>query len=239
MGLGLRRHAHVAGDPGPQPLKHAGLTGRQLYAMGAAWPELVEPGQVTGIYHALGREKIAVNERVFDLVEASLGFDECKPAALIFEHAPYGPFAHLAIGLECLGPFWVLEGDELSGSLALVTALGDLQAGRCDQALIGAYRIDPAEATLCLVGPETAGGLSWRALYTYGRERPAPEDLATLSADLGAPVRLQDPRDPATDPHGLRALIRALEQARAGEASAVWSCSPDGRGLLLGFGWRS
>lgn len=239
MGLGLLRHAHTQEDPGPQPLKYASLTGRQLYAMGAAWPELSEPGGITGLYHALGREKIAINERVNDGIVAHMGFDAFKPAALIFEHTPYGPFAHLALGLGCLGPFWTLEGDELSGALAFVTALGDLARGRCDRALVGAYRIEPAEATLCLLGREASGDLVWKALYTHGLEVPGPGELTELAIALGQPVRLEDPRDLATDPHGLKSLIAALGRAQEGEATAVWSCSADGRGLLMGFGRRS
>lgn len=239
MGLGLLRHGHAQGDPGPQPLKYASLTGRQLYALGAAWPELAEPGRVTGLYQAVGREKIAINERVNDIIEAHMGFDAFKPASLIFEHTHYGPFAHLALGLGCLGPFWTLEGDELSGALAFVTALGDLRAGRCDRALIGAYRIDPAEATLCLLGKDTPGDLIWRTLYTHGLEMPGPRELEQLTADLGMPIRLQDSRDLASDPHGLKALIEALAQVKEGEAMAVWSCSEDGRGLLLGIGRRA
>lgn len=236
MGLALIRAGKIVGDPGPQPIRRASLNGRQLYSLAAGWPELSWAENVVGLYQALGRDKILVHEAFYDGVEANQGFDAFKPASLIFEYLPLGPFASLAIALDCQGPFFTLEGDELAGPLAIMTALDDLHSGRCEQALVGSYLRTPEVSWLMLLAHRPEAGLCWKAIFTHGQVAPSHEQLQALETALGMPIRLAPDRDYSADPHGCDALSAALTAAQAGDATAVWSCTADGRGLLLGLG---
>ncbi len=223
----------MRGDPGPQgALRYASVNGRQLFALAGAWPELAS-WRITGSYHAVGRERIAITEAAFDIV-TTRGFDALRPASMIFEHMSLGPPAQLAIALGCKGPFYSFEGDVLAGAMALQQALEDLEEGRCEQALVMSYDFAAPAAWLMLLAP--GGSLAWQVRHTFGVERPDGAMLAALAEAVGGPVALLPEPDPRQDPHGLEALGAALEAASAGQPVAVWLQVPDGRGILAGFG---
>jgi len=166
------------------PLRYAGIAGRQLHLLARGFTAL---GGVVGVYHALGDEKVPINARAFAQIVAH-GFDSFKPASVVFEHSAQGPFAQLAISFGLVGPFHLIEAGPLSGPLALVTAAADLAAGRCEQALVGGFTVEPARAWLLLIDAGPGVRLAWRF-----RSAPAaalatedPLGLAGLAAALGA-----------------------------------------------------
>lgn len=236
MSVRLLRAATCEGDPGPQPLRYASTNGRQLFHVASGWPELQARDRVVGVYQAMGNEKLQNYEAITDMVEPHHSFDVFKPASMIFEYLVIGPFAHIAVALGCEGPFVSLEGDEIAGALAVTAALHDLQRGRCEMALVGAYQREPARSWLMLLSADPTAPLRWQRRYTYGHDRPPAEDVTALETALGGPVRLLADRDGEADPHGLAAFSEALQAAQVGERVAVWSCTPDGRGVLVGFG---
>lgn len=229
MGVRLLRHEALSEVPARQPAtRYASANGRQFHAIAAAWPELQDTTRLTGIYQALGREKLQSMAQAQDVLEETGGsFDEFRPASLIFEYLPLGPLVHVAIAFGCGGPFVALEADELSGPTAVVAALGDLAAGRCDQAMVGAYFFKPASARLLLLGP-AEGGLRWVARYGTSA------DALRAEAEQALGVSLELAEDP-DDPHGLALMARALEAAQEGRPTAVWRVADDGRGLLVGL----
>jgi hypothetical protein len=168
------------------PLRYAGIAGRQLHALAERLPL---DGEV-GIYHALGDEKAALHVRANAQILAG-GFDSLKPAAVVFEHLWQGPFAQLAITRGLTGPFHILESGEASGALALVTAVTDLGRGRCEQALVGGFTVEPARAWLMLLVPGSVP-VSWSLAQAAGGTAPAddPLGLAAIAAALAAPPRV-------------------------------------------------
>ncbi|MBM3270604.1 MAG: hypothetical protein FJZ01_23465 [Candidatus Sericytochromatia bacterium] len=183
----LARKGAIVGDPGPQAaLRYASKNGRQVFAIGASWPELADPAAITGIYHAAAqRERAQIKAMGRDLV-VTRGFDALKPAAMVFEHVPLGPLAQFAIALGCKGPFWSIEADDLAGPTALLQALEDLADGRCDQAMVAAYEFDPPAARACLlVRDDAAPPLVWSARFIAGRRDPGRADLEAVAESLG------------------------------------------------------
>ena len=233
MGIRLLAAGVRSDDPGPGTLRYASVNGRQLWAMATGWPALADRTPVTGVYQAMGLEKRQVFAADVALVEAHGGFDALKPASMIFEHMPLGPFAQLAVAAEAVGPFYTLEGDAIAGGMALLTALEDLATGQAQRALVGGYRLTAPRAWLALLAADPGRATRWKAVFTHGRKAPDAGDLAALQAALGQAPALV-PGDPVADPLGLAAHFAMLEAAEAGGAHAVWSCAADGRGLLLG-----
>lgn len=236
MGVKLLHAGVRSDDPGPGTLRYASVNGRQLWAMASGWAALTErtPEHVVGVYQALGLEKRQVFAAGVALVEAAGSFDALKPASMIFEHMPLGPFAQLAVATGAVGPFYTLEGDAMAGGMALLTALEDLQAGACDHALVGGYRLTAPRAWLLLLGRAPGRRTRWKAVFTHGRKAPDAADLAAIAQALGEAPALV-PGDPVADPLGLAAHQAMLEACEAGGAHAVWSSAADGRGLLLGI----
>lgn len=237
MGVKLLRHGRAPGGPG-EPGSMVGVTGRMLHELAGPWPELLaaDPREL-GLYQALGREKLAVEERLYDQLTTG-GFDSLRASAMIFDHTPYGPFAQLAIALGATGPCFTLEADELAGPMAFLQAAGDLEDGRCRHALIGTYTLSPLQGTMVFL-EGTEGGLRHRVRHTYGPELPEAGWLLELGEELGrGPALLLPPHDPVNDPHGLLQLADAMERAASGTPRAVWRVTPDGRGMLLAFGGR-
>lgn len=233
MGVKLVHGGVRSDDPGPGTLRYASVNGRQLWALASGWPALADRAPVTGVYQALGLEKRQVFQADMALIEQHDGFDAFKPAAMIFEHLPIGPFAQLAVAAEAVGPFYALEGDAIAGGMALLTALADLAAGHCDRALVGGYRLTAPRAWLLLLARADDRRTRYKAVFTHGRKAPDAADRACVAAALGAQPTLV-PGDPVADPLGLAAHQAMLEAAEAGGAHAVWSSAADGRGLLLG-----
>jgi hypothetical protein len=167
-------------------LRYAGVAGRQLHALAGRLPL---HGEV-GVYHALGDEKVALHARGNAHILAG-GFDSLKPAAVVFEHLWQGPFAQLAITHGLTGPFHILEAGEASGALALVTAVTDLGRGRCEQALVGGFTVEPARAWLMLLAPGDVR-VSWSLAETASGAAPDddPLGLAAIAAALGTPPRV-------------------------------------------------
>lgn len=230
MGVRLVRHAALDTDPGRQPrARYASVNGRQFYVMGAEWPELADESRITGIYQALGREKLQTMAQGQDVLEESEGsFDAFRPASLIFEYLPLGPLVQVAIAFGCGGPFVALEADELAGPTAVVAALDDMAAGRCDQALVGAYLFKPARSLLALLERSEGPGLRWVARYGASMEALRAEVEGVLG------MRLVVAPDDGSDPHGLTPMLQALEAAQRGQPTAVWRVTDDGRGMLVG-----
>jgi hypothetical protein len=233
MGLKVRRIATCVAEQN-EPSFIIGPVGRQLYTLAQDWPELRETSQVIGIYHALGREKEEVHQATIHQVRAQ-GFDSLRASAIVFEHLPYGPFAQLAITHGCTGPFWTLQANELAASLALWTAWHDLQQRRCDMALVGAYHRQPPVAWLLLMSQNHTNALEPALIYTYGQTKPTVENLRELKQRLGGDYELLNSSQDNEDANGFQALYLALTLAQSGTACATWSCTPDGRGTLLGF----
>ena len=89
---------------------------------------------------------------------------------------------------------------------------------------------------ICRPGQRAAGGpdaIGWRARFVHGHLAPPPELLAGLAPRTVQGELSLHTADPQADPHGACAATQALERCRAGTPGAVWSCTPDGRGLLL------
>lgn len=233
MGVRLLQAGVRSDDPGPGTLRYASVNGRQLWALASGWPALADRAPLTGVYQALGLEKRQVFQADVALIERHDGFDGFKPAAMIFEHLPVGPFAQLAIAAEAEGPFYALEGDAIAGGMAVLTALADLAGGACARALVGGYRLTAPRAWLMLLARDDGRRTRHKAIFTHGRRQPAVADLDALAAALGAEPTLV-PGDPVADPLGLAAHQAMLEACEAGGAHAVWSSAADGRGLLLG-----
>jgi hypothetical protein len=179
--------AEATADTSDLPsLRYAGVAGRQLHALAQRLPLRGE----VGIYHALGDEKAKLHARANATILAG-GFDSLKPAAVVFEHLWQGPFAQLAITHGLTGPFHILEAGEASGALALVTAVTDLGRGRCEQALVGGFTVEPARAWLMLLAPG-AVRVSWSLAGAASGTAPAddPLGLAAIAAALRAPPRI-------------------------------------------------
>jgi len=234
VGVSLMGAASVSGTVEGPVLRFSSPCGQQLNALALGWPELGAGGRVVGIYQALGPEKRQAIHAACDLIDQDMSFEALRPAAMIFAHLPYGPFAQLAIERQCLGPFLALEGDELAGSAALMAAMRDLERGRCDEALVGGYVLAEPSARLIWLRRVEGKGLTTQSRRCHGFVEP-PEDLLTdLASGLaGRPAVI--PVEPETDPHGLAAIHLALSTLRPGFPVAVWSHSQDGRGLLLGI----
>lgn len=230
MGVRLLHRARREGAP-VDPGKQVGQTGRMLDELLSFWPEL--EGREVGIYQALGREKLQVQERLYDVLTTT-GFDALRASAMIFDHTPYGPFAQLAIARHFTGPFVTLEGDELAGPMAFLSACTDLEAGRCELALVGTYLLEPIQGVLVLLGSDPARGLTCRA--RFGPAGSAPDLLTELASSFRAPLTLAPAPELERDPHGLCHLARTIEAAAAGSPTASWWETADGRGMLLAFG---
>lgn len=172
-----------AADGEPPELKGASLGGRALNALAAKWAP--HPPN-TGVYQALGHEKLELTHRFTERARA--GFANMKATAPVLELSGYGPFVSLAIAQGLRGPFWTLEADALAGGAALQQALADLALGRCERALVGDCTLDGAAQLLLL---EATGAPEWAASFAWSATRhdPAPDD-----------------------PHGLRALADAIER---------------------------
>lgn len=226
----------VAGVRSDEPevpgLRYASVNGRQLISMIRSWEPMNDREPVTACYQALGLEKRQAFADVMAIIERYDGFDGFKPASVIFEHSPIGPFVQLAVEAGALGPFASLEGDALAGGIALVSALEDLTAGLADRALVGGFRFTVPRAWLALLAVEPGRTTRWKAIYTHGRPAPDASDLAIVEAALGAPAT-RVPVDPVADPLGLAAHAALMEACEAGGAHFVFSHAADGRGLLV------
>jgi hypothetical protein len=211
-------------------LKFASPNGRQLYTLAADWPELARRDRLVGVYHALGQERRAQMHAALDELDRG-GFDGIRPSAGVFEHQPHGPFTSLAVALGCEGPFQVLEGDGLCGGLAVLSALTDLQRGRCELALVGGWLPQDHAWLMLLEAVKLPVGHAVRRWTAAWDGDPAAE-IRVAQALRGMPTFLVPAAD---DPHGLEALGEALEGATDGSPHAVSLRSSDGRRLLLGF----
>jgi hypothetical protein len=233
MGAHLVRWDTCEGDPGRLPIRYASVNGRQFFSIASSWPELQDKTRLTGVYQALGREKMQTMAQGQQVLEDNDGsFDAFRPTALIYEYLPLGPLVQMAITFGCGGPFLSLEGDALAGPMAVVAALDDLEAGRCDQAIVGEYDHDAPTCRLLLL--ERVEGPALRRVVRYGAASAEPPAalVAEVEAALGASVALVERGE---EPHGLVAMTAALEQAQAGTPSAVWRYTDDGRGMLVGL----
>ena len=171
-------------DGEPPPLKRASPAGRALVALARRF---APHPKATGVYQAVGREKLELTGRFAERV-LTKGFAGMKATSPVLEYSPYGPFVSLALELDCRGPFWTLEADALAGGAALQAAVTDLSLGRCERALVGSCGVD-ARAVLLVLEP----GEGFTATFRWRAERhdAAPDDL-----------------------HGLRALGDALERGQ-------------------------
>jgi hypothetical protein len=233
MGLNVIRMGRCANEP-DEPSRIIGPVGKQLHHLAQDWPELQGTGAIVGVYHALGREKLDVHQVTVEQI-VSKGFDSLRVSAMVFEHMTYGPFAQLAITYGCTGPFWTLEANELAAPLALWTAWHDLQKKRCDLAIIGAYRRKTPTAWMLLVSQDDTSTLEPALIHTNGHTHPTTEHLHELKQRLGGDCALLTPTAKDHDTNGFDALYQSLTQAQAGQATAIWRSTPDGRGTLLGF----
>ncbi len=152
------RASWVEGEP--PALKRASPAGRAIAALAQRFGP---HSQRTGLYQAVGREKLELTGRFASRV-LTKGFAGLKATAPVLEYSPYGPFVSLALELGARGPFWTLEADELAGAAALQQALTDLSLGRCDRALVGSCGLD-ATATLLVL----ERGAGFTARFSYGR----------------------------------------------------------------------
>jgi len=164
-------------DPEPPALKRASPAGRALVALAKRLGP--HPGATTGIYQALGREKLLLTGRFAERVTTK-GFAGMKATAPVLEYSGYGPGVSLALELGCRGPFWTLEADELAGGAALQQACTDLKLGRCARALVCSCGVD-ATATLLVLDEAPPLTITWSAQ----RNDLEPGDLHGLKA-LGA-----------------------------------------------------
>jgi hypothetical protein len=221
-----------ADEPEVPGLRYASVNGRQLITMMRGFEALADREPVTACYQALGLEKRQAFADVMALIERYDGFDGFKPASVIFEHSPIGPFVQLAVEAGALGPFASLEGDALAGGIALVSALEDLTAGLADRALVGGFRFTAPRAWLTLLAAEPTRTTRWKAIYTHGRPAPSEADLALVEAALGAPAT-RVPSDTVADPLGLVAHAALMQACEGGGAHYVFSYAADGRGLLV------
>lgn len=225
--------AEVRSDaPKVEGLRYASVNGHQLVATVRGWPAMADRTPVTGVYQALGLEKRQVYTHDMAVIDEYSGWDGFKPASIVFEHVPIGPFAQLAIEAGAQGPFTSLEGDALAGGMALVAALEDLTAGHAERALVGGYRYTAPRAWLALLAADPGRTTRWKAIYTFGRPAPSDDDLAAVAAALGAPAE-RIPGDPVADPLGLAAHAALMEACEGGSAHYVFSHAADGRGLLV------
>ena len=173
---------------------------------------------------ALGREKMDYILPVFETA-LTRGFDAVRPAALIFRHSPYGAAGSLAVAQNCQGPFYTIEGDELAANLTTIQALSELKRETCDQALICSCVDQRAWLTQIKRGDD----LIWAKQFTHGTNDPPITKLETqLKTKLTVITSTQDP-------HGMGAVQQAMTNASKGTPTAVWSITPDKRGLLLAF----
>lgn len=197
----LGRAEWSASDGEAPALKGASPAARALFALASRFgphPPL------TGIYQALGREKLALTHH-FEQYVTGDGFTGMRATDPLLKYTGYGSCVSLAIALGCRGPFWTLEADQLAGGAALQQALTDLDAGRCERALVCSSGLQ-GSAFLLVLGP----GGSARATFTWSASRhdPAPDDL-----------------------HGVRALGEALER----QGGEVCMRTPEHRGLTVRF----
>ncbi|MBX7097353.1 MAG: hypothetical protein K1X89_06560 [Myxococcaceae bacterium] len=137
----------VPGAEEPPRVKRAVPAGRALVALARKVPGL-EP-QRTGLYQALGPEKLGLTVPLFEQL-AGEGFDAAGTTAPLFHYTPYGPVLSVALDLGCRGPFASLEGQGDEAVLAAGQAVVDLEAGRRRHALVVAVRADGAAALLAL-----------------------------------------------------------------------------------------
>ena len=175
-------------DGAPPPLKRASPAGRALVALAK---RLGPHPESTGVYQALGAEKLVLTQRFADRVIAR-GFSGLKATAPVLEHSGYGPFVSLSLELGLRGPFWTLEADRLAGGAALQQASADLALGRCERALVGSCGVDASAFLLVLEPGGRRATFSWSAT----RHDPPDDDLhgvRTLGEKLehGGEVQLQ------------------------------------------------
>jgi hypothetical protein len=188
-------------------VRGAGRAGRQLVTLARRMG--LGPVAGTGVYQAVGREKIALSAATQAQIRGR-GFDSFRPAAIVFEHFVHGPFISLAIALECDGPFQVLESHGLAGLTALYTAAYDLDTGRCARALVGA--VDPPSACLLALAP----GPPLRVIARWSRSDAVERSLPELDG---------------TSLHGLPEIAAAL----AGGGLGFRAQTGDGRALATRF----
>ena len=240
-GVELLRVASWPDDrPPDQEIKHSPYiseAGHHFQLLASTFPELQEDArETTGIYQALGQEKMEFARPMFETV-LNRGFDALRPAALIFRYSPYGAAGSLAVAFHCQGPFFTLEGDQLAGATATLQALTDLSRGRCGTALVCSSV--GQRAHVFLLGRRPEGGLRFRARWTTGDPGAPPRgDLAELEAAMGSNLACFA-ADPQEDPHGMQAAQLALEHARGGTPAVTWSVTADGRGMLLALARRT
>jgi hypothetical protein len=206
-GAVLRHRAEwTEADGEPPLLKRQSRGARALIALAQRFgphPTL------TGLYQALGREKLELTSQFAAEVQKN-GFAQMKATDPVLRYSGYGPFVSLALALGCRGPFWTVEADGLAGGAALQQAVTDLRLGRCERALVGSCDGGGNAWLLVLDATEAANwslSLDWRE---GEGARPAADDL-----------------------HGLRALGEALERAQRAEPSTVRLSTPEGRCLLV------
>ena len=234
-GVELLRVASWPDDrPPDQEIKHSPYiseAGHHFQLLASTFPELQEDArETTGIYQALGQEKMEFARPMFETV-LNRGFDALRPAALIFRYSPYGAAGSLAVAFHCQGPFFTLEGDQLAGATATLQALTDLARRRCGLALVCSSV--GARTQILLLGRRSEGGLRYCARWTTGAPGTPPgAELAELESAMGSELTCFA-ADPQQDPHGMQAALLALEHAQAGTPSVSWSVTPDGRGMLL------
>lgn len=144
----------VPGAEEPPKVKRAAPAGRALAAL-ARRVQGLEPSR-TGLYQALGPEKVALTAPFFEQI-AREGFDAAGTTAPLFHYTSYGPVLSVALDLGCRGPFASMEGQGDEALLALGQAVVDLEAGRCRHALVVSFGHDGSAALVTL---ESGGGLS-------------------------------------------------------------------------------
>ena len=207
----------------------ASESGRQLYALASTFPELADASASTGLYQALGREKVAVYDAVHARILEDGDFDGLKPVSVILEYQPYGAFSSLALAFACRGPCYAIEGDEIAGLLACEQACIDLARGRTERALVGGY-VTAESAWLLLL--DAAPGASLRGALRAGRLVDEANLLADVQDELDARVRVV--RAGERDAHAFAALVEALGAAQGGKPAAAVASTPDGRVAVLG-----
>jgi hypothetical protein len=227
VSLALLRFARW--DPGERrellPLRGAGESGRRLFTLAREWPELSAGSRCIGLYQAVGDERRLQQQALHDAVDEG-SFDSLVPAEAIFQHLVYGPFTSLAIALDCRGPFRVFEAEGVGGGLAVQSAMDDLQRGRCDLALVGAYRLHD-RSWLMLLGPEHGEGCLRRWAAGFGA--PAEERVRARLTKFVEPLAPFE-----SDLHAGATLAAAMRAAMLGGASAVAMACGDER-MVLGF----
>lgn len=213
-------HGEVAELP---KVKRASPVGRAMVALVKRLEGLAPP--TTGLYLALGPEKVAMNRAFFELVAAE-GFDAAGTTAPLLHHTPYGPLTSVALELGCRGPFAVVEAGADAGLQAGIRALSDLERGRCTHAVIAGWNV-AGEVVVVGLGRDASA-----ATWASGLARTGDEVRATLSQKSGRPLHGVGGFE------GLHHLVRfgnALEAAVRGTPSVVHAPTDFGRELGVAF----